>query len=163
MDNNKRASGDVGQVTITIAVVVTVVAILAMGVAEVARVAVDRAEARSAADAVALASEDQVVRSFFNDRGIEIADLGGGGISTSSGDASAQAWASGSQIREAPALIAMVERAAQLAGYEFTPVDVQGDSIRFDAEQAAIFAVYAAEFGLCAAVVEPEGQQFDLC
>lgn len=124
---------DRGQIVPFVAFVIFVVAVVTIGIAQVGRAAIDRAQARTAADAAALAvagADDETATEVVRRNGGEVVEVRRDGdrfrVVTRVGDASGAATAervdpppvrgTGSRAGLAPAMLAALHRADELLG-----------------------------------------------
>lgn len=161
---------DRGQTTVLMAVVVMLLLGLAFGIVVVGRAAVDRARARTGADAIALAAAGDPTAAaelghwYTTTSGADVA-VDGDSVWVGVGDSQAAAWASSArgEVRVAPAVVAIIARAGQLLGHEFVPVEIRGRSVWFSAVEAPLFDAVARELGMCPAVQSGAGRGYVLC
>lgn len=161
-----------GQTTIAMAGIVALIAVLGIAVATIADAMVHRAQARTAADAVALASvmdagtADELQR-WYQERGFEV-DYREGRAHSRSGPAQAVAWAGvdGDGEQPAPALVAIIARAEQLTGTRFASPRLRGTVVEVSIEDSVKLRGVAADLGLCEVAVSeasPGVDTFALC
>lgn len=165
-------AGERGQVSVLLVVVVALVMVAAVVLVEVGSAAVHRARARTAADAAALAgavdrSAAVELGTWYLRSGVDV--VGDGGFAQgASGPSRASAWASTApgEIAVAPAVVAVVSRAAQLLGTDFSGARMRGTSVTVDGAAADALTTIAAELGLCpvhAATRGNDTRTFELC
>jgi len=144
-----------GQVTVLLAGVIALAMVLMMGIALVGQAMVQRARARNAADAIALAvvtnptAADQLMDGY-RDRGIEV-NRDGDRVIASTGSSRAAAWAATAEgeVERSPALVAIVSRAEQLAATEFTEIRWAAFSVSLKPSEAGVLEMFADGLGLC--------------
>jgi len=163
---------DDGQATIALAGVLAVACFAGLAVALIGHSMVNRASARNAADAVALAVVDDVVaadglRDWYLDQGV-IIDLGADRTTARSGPSQAAAWARLDERRQqpAPVLIAILARAEQLLGLVFHMVRWHEMSFELPVADARQLASVAVDLGLCepeTTAASPEWKRFFVC
>lgn len=157
--------GERGQATVTLVGVVVIVLVLTVGLSVLAEAIVHRARARTAADAVALASvvdpaAGQELRIRYERQGVRFERIGSETMAHS-GPSRALSHAELGPAAEqpSPALAAIVARAEQLTGAPFEPLRWQRTSVSLDAAGAARLHAVAAELGLCELIdVGPDGE-----
>ena len=168
-----RSRSQAGQVLPLVAALIALIALLAVAVGHVGTRAVGRARAQAAADAAALAgagrgraAADELARangaivvSYAEPGGdvrVEVVDKGGE-------HAVAQARAVGAVGPLAPAMGAVLARAAQVLGEPLTPaeIDPSGLAIRVPPAQVAAVTERGAEAGLCPSPARPGW--FEIC
>lgn len=144
-----------GQATVTMLAVVAVALLLVIAITNFGSAVVHRAQARTAADAVALAavvdsSAAGELSSWYRERGISLS-FDSSSSHARSGASQAGAWAElvGSEVRVAPALVAIVARAEQLLGESLTPLHMIDTRATFHAHDAEVLDSIATELGLC--------------
>lgn len=161
-----------GQATIAMAVVVLIALGAAVVLSMVGEAMVHRARARTAADAVALAStgdndaSDQLAQ-WYTDRNVSVERVGSHAVARS-GPSQAAAWASTgpSSTQPAPALVAIVARAEQLVGAALVPTRWESTTVVMRAADAAVLRAVAADLGLCersTAADSDDQVAFELC
>ncbi len=161
-----------GQTTVAMAMVLVLVALFAWGIAQVGAVMIERAQARTLADAVALAEADVVgsgteIASSFGSHHFSVTTEPGSAYVQGT-DAQAQAFATASIEPPvvAPAVVAIVARAEQLTATTLVPMSMKDTTVTFGPTAADVFATVAAELGMCTSSAAPAGlatQAFDLC
>ena len=161
-----------GQATVALAGVVALAALAAAAIAMLAGAMVDRAHARAAADAVALAGATDggaaaELGGWYDARGVGI-DHDGERVIAQIGSSQAAAWAvaGADPNRPAPALKAIIARAEQLLQVPLRPVAWRGTSVTLTRSEAAILHAVSAELGLCpqGEAAQPRvGEVFELC
>lgn len=145
-----------GQTTVLLAVVLAAGFGLALVLATLGRAAIDRANARTAADAVALAavvepdSSEGLLR-WYGEAGI-VVDIHSDRVSARIGASQAASWAepAAEPVVGAPAVVAIVARAGDLTGNRLTPLRIVGTSVWLSPDQAALFASVSRALGMCA-------------
>lgn len=158
-----------GQISVLFALCLVLVLALIFGVATAGRVAVERARARTAADAIALAGADPAAQLELGTRWAELGvDVVASGDTAHArtGRAQAKAWVrpGAPAVNRSPALVALVARAEQLlGGAPLIPVGWGIDAIVLAPDDAARFAIIAPEFGLCSTLVASGATSFALC
>lgn len=162
-------SSERGQVSVLFALCIVVVFGLMVGIATAGRIAVERARARAAADAVALAGADPVAQQMLRDRWVKLGaevEIGPDTALAVSGQAQARAWVlpGAATVQRAPALVALVARAEQLlGGGPLVPIAWGSRSVTLAPDDARRFDLLAVEFGLCRAAAAHGATSFELC
>jgi len=166
---NRDARNDCGQVTVLFALVLIVVMIFIAGIAVAGRVAVERARAHTAADAVALASADPVAQQElmrrWAEQGAAVRPSSTGAHATS-GRAQAQSWVRPDEgsVTRSPALVAIIARAEQLlGGAPLIPLRWHATEIVLSPDDAARFEIVAADFAMCSSSTGSGAVVFALC
>jgi hypothetical protein len=165
-----------GQVLPFVAALIALVGLLAAGVAHEAERAIGRARAQAAADAAALAGASQgrgqadELAKANGSTLVSYVEVGAAGVRVEVVDkggehAEAQAVAHASSPADtvAPAMRAVLARAAQVLGTVVSPVaaDPDGLSVQLAPEVAAAAVERGAEAGLCPTADRP--QWFEIC
>lgn len=160
---------DQGQVSVLFAVVLVIAIVFVAGMAGAGRVAIERARARTAADAVALAADDPVAQQALVSQWAELgADVEAlpDGAHARSGRAQARSWVTtvDAPVARPPAWVAIVARANQILGGEpVVPLRWTATELVMAGDHATRFAVVAPEFGLCSRVHPDAVTIFALC
>ena len=164
-----RAARERGQTTIALAGVLAVGCLAAVAISIIAQAMVHRAHARTAADAVALATaaepaSAQALYDWYGTRGITVQQEGERTIARS-GPAQAAAWASTSvgPTQPAPALVAIIARAEQLQATTFEPLRWNDTQVTLSQGDALLLSAIAAELSLCEVDAGPEVITFEIC
>lgn len=154
-DNEQFSDGERGQVSLLFALVLVVVLVFAAGMAVAGRVAVERARARTAADAVALAAADPVAQQTLVTRWAELgADVEPlvDSAHARSGRAQAMSWtaAADASVTRSPALVAIIARAEQILGGDpLVPLSWGVNELVMTGNDATRFGVVAPDFNMC--------------
>jgi len=161
-----------GQVTVLLLAAIVLAAMIAVGLAIVSEAMVHRMRARNAADAVALASAsdpaaaDTLAR-WYGQQGVDVSSQTVGRATARSGPSQAAAWAQSSTgtVERSPALVAIMARAEQLLGYEFTALQWHTHQVTVPEPGADLLASIAVELFLCEGASEPESgrRAFRIC
>ena len=155
-----------GQVSALAALVVALMLVMAVGIASLGTIVIERQSATIAADAAALAGAagaPDLVADWYRDRGIEVA-VDDGRSDTRVGNASARSAAlGGDELRVAPAVVAVLARAEQLLGHELQTVELAGVAVVLGEPSASRLAEVADELGLCEMAEATEHRRFALC
>jgi len=162
-----------GQATIAMVVVVLVALGAVVALSMVGEAMVHRARARTAADAVALASvtdsdaAHELAQWYTHRNNVTVERVGSQAVANS-GPSQAVAWASTgpSSTQPAPALVAIVARAEQLVDAALVPTRWESTTVVMRAADAAILRAVAADLGLCERFVAPDSDDqvaFELC
>lgn len=174
--NHRQLCCERGNITILAAAIIAILVLLTWGVSKVGVAALERARARTAADAVALAAATDSaaanwIQSDYRQRGIETqlsVSSGSEGeiflVDASAGDSSAQARAVREIIEPSPMMTAVVARASQLVDAELTPVSIKANVLKIRGVDADLFAQVAWEFNICETSTPTESvRTFVLC
>lgn len=163
---------EAGQVSVLLAGVLVIALIAVVAIASIGQAMVHRARARSAADAVALASavddgDADALAAWYQTRGVTI-ERAGQQTTARSGPSQAAAWATtiDAQVRTAPALVAIAARAEQLVGFALQPAQWEELAVTYRAADAGVVETVASELGLCVAAEQPSAPElvsFELC
>lgn len=161
-----------GQATLAMVGVIAIASAAVILVAIFGEAVVHRAQARNAADAVALAAAvdpgaADSLTGWYAERQIFVERTGPQAIARS-GPSQAAAWASTepSASQPAPALVATIARAEQLLDTVFSSVQWQSLSVTMTVSDAAILRAVNVELGLCeqsTGSTDSERVVFELC
>jgi hypothetical protein len=153
--------------------VVAITVSIGIGLWLVAEAMLHRAQARTAADAIALAavvdqSEAESLARWYEGQGVVVEQLGSSTMVRSGpSQAASQASVGESTLATAPALRAIVARAEQLLGVTFPEVQWHPLSVSVPLAWAGDLALVADELGMCErphSEVAPQGWvEFALC
>lgn len=161
-----------GQATVAIAIVIMMIAVFGWAITHYGAAAIERAKARTLADAVALAEADVpgsgaaiLARSLPH---AFATTIGPGSVHVQGYQTQAQAFAAASIEAPdvAPAVVAIVARSAQLTATSLEPSSMQATSATFDSTSATVFATVAVDLGMCPVHGASHGtglQTFELC
>ena len=163
------AARERGQTTIALAGVLAIGCLAVVAISIIGQAMVHRAHARTAADAVALATAAepataQALHDWYGSRGVTVEQDGERTIARS-GPSQAAAWASTSvgSRQPAPALVAIIARAEQLQQTTLDPLRWSGTEVTLSQSDAAVLSEVAAELGLCEIDAEPNTTTFEMC
>ncbi len=168
MTDPSRPPADRGQATVLIALILAATLVVAVLMTAAARHVITRQRAAVAADALALASVQQL------DLASEVAAEWSGLSSSAIVPGQAQVVVEETQARSfakivvepveaAPAIVAITARAEQLLGRNVDPVKIVGIQAYFTVEMHKLFAQVAPELGMCRASATADLIVYELC
>lgn len=175
----RATSGERGQVTVVLAVLLATLVLAIVGLTVVGRAAIDRTRVTSAADAVALATAQdapagQEVAQWYRDRGIEVeAHVTGDRRVQASAqtradhrphvDATSWAEIGSGPVVASPALIAVISRAEQLLGVDLAATYPSPHAAVVAAEHLVSLTTLFEPLRLCADSSQGDITTISLC